>query len=361
VSETRPTKSLRAHPEAGRMPPMPVAERRSFEADVAENGIHVPLDITRDGVIVDGHLRHGVALSLDLPEVPVRVVEPADEVEYMYRVNLQRLHLTTGQRALMVIERDEFRAAQAAGAARKRANLRHSGVDVATLPHRGRSRALAADQAGVGERTIQKVITVREHGTPDQVEMLRRGITSPETAAREIGRIRRHAEIGEAGPLPAGSFNVIYADPPWPLGSSVEQHYPTMPTAEIAALRVPAAESAALFLWEVTTLRNDATAVIEQWGFTHKAEYVWVKPSIGTGNYVRNRHEKLLIATRGDFSIPLERFDSVVEAPRGRHSEKPKIFYELIEQMYPTATKLELFARGKTRTGWTAWGNEVKP
>jgi N6-adenosine-specific RNA methylase IME4 len=52
--------------------------------------------------------------------------------------------------------------------------------------------------------------------------------------------------------------------------------------------------------------------------------------------------------------------DSVVEAPRGRHSEKPKVFYELIERMYPHATRLELFARGKQRPGWTFWGNEVE-
>ena len=84
-----------------------------------------------------------------------------------------------------------------------------------------------------------------------------------------------------------------------------------------------------------------------------------MKPSSGTGNYVLNRHEKLLIATRGDFPTPLQRFDSVVDAQRGRHSEKPKIFYELIERMYPNATRLELFARGKARPGWTFWGNEV--
>jgi N6-adenosine-specific RNA methylase IME4 len=34
--------------------------------------------------------------------------------------------------------------------------------------------------------------------------------------------------------------------------------------------------------------------------------------------------------------------------------------YELLEQMYPRAHKLELFARGTPRSGWTAWGNEVE-
>jgi N6-adenosine-specific RNA methylase IME4 len=52
------------------------------------------------------------------------------------------------------------------------------------------------------------------------------------------------------------------------------------------------------------------------------------------------------------------KFYSVVEAPRRRHSEKPDVFYELIERMYPHASKLELFHRGPPRPGWAAWGDE---
>jgi N6-adenosine-specific RNA methylase IME4 len=46
-------------------------------------------------------------------------------------------------------------------------------------------------------------------------------------------------------------------------------------------------------------------------------------------------------------------------APRpGRHSEKPVVFYETIERMYPGLPRIELFARA-VRPGSTAWGNEV--
>ena len=51
----------------------------------------------------------------------------------------------------------------------------------------------------------------------------------------------------------------------------------------------------------------------------------------------------------------------MIEAPCGRHSAKPDVVYELIEQSYPLASKLELFARGSARAGWQAWGNEVTP
>jgi len=67
------------------------------------------------------------------------------------------------------------------------------------------------------------------------------------------------------------------------------------------------------------------------------------------------------VGTRGDIRTPREedRPDSVIEAPRGRHSEMPEEAYVRIERAYPHLTKCELFARGTARPGWTAWGNEV--
>jgi N6-adenosine-specific RNA methylase IME4 len=49
----------------------------------------------------------------------------------------------------------------------------------------------------------------------------------------------------------------------------------------------------------------------------------------------------------------------VVYAERIEHSKKPDVFYDIIERMYPGRTRIEMFARGKPRPGWTAWGNEV--
>lgn len=43
--------------------------------------------------------------------------------------------------------------------------------------------------------------------------------------------------------------------------------------------------------------------------------------------------------------------------PRGKHSEKPEAFFDVVEQVSP-GPYLELFAR-RRRLGWSAWGNEV--
>ncbi len=236
---------------------------------------------------------------------------------------------------------------------------------MAALPPRGKTRELAASLAGVSARTIQNAQTVRSYD-PALFERLKAGEIAADLAARRVLRARRDAELRDAGPLPDGTYELVYADPPWQLGSpdganAPERHYPTMALEEICALRVPAAECCLLLLWSVNGLLQQALAVIEAWGFTYKTNLVWVKPSIGLGRWVRNRHELLLLATRGTPALPEPAFpDSVIEAPRGRHSEKPTCLYELIEQTWPQLSKLELFAR-QTKPGWAAWGNELEP
>jgi N6-adenosine-specific RNA methylase IME4 len=79
------------------------------------------------------------------------------------------------------------------------------------------------------------------------------------------------------------------------------------------------------------------------------------------GYYFRQRHELLLIGKRGrglSMPEPTDRPDSVIEAERGKHSEKPALVYEHLERMFPIATKVELFARTR-RDGWAAWGNQA--
>jgi len=176
--------------------------------------------------------------------------------------------------------------------------------------------------------------------------------------------------VGNA-PLPIGStaarYPVIYADPPWRYefvqteSRAIENHYPTMALDEICGLAVGelATPDAILFLWATSPKLHEALAVVSAWGFTYRSSAVWVKDQIGMGYYFRHRHELLLVATRGSFPAPApaDRHDSVIEAPRGKHSEKPEVFAEVIERMYPKLPKVELFCRSP-REGWSVWGNQ---
>jgi N6-adenosine-specific RNA methylase IME4 len=95
-------------------------------------------------------------------------------------------------------------------------------------------------------------------------------------------------------------------------------------------------------------------------GFTYKSAWFWKKDHEGTGHWSQNTVEILLIGTRGDVPAPTpgEQPDQMIEAPRGRHSEKPAVFYEIIERLFPNTPKLEMFARS-ARPGWDVWGAEA--
>jgi len=174
----------------------------------------------------------------------------------------------------------------------------------------------------------------------------------------------------QATEFPPGRYPLILADPPWryenpPMGGgnrAIENHYPTMSLDEICALPVGmhAADDALLYLWAPAPKLAECLAVIEAWGFTYRTNIVWIKDKIGMGYHARSQHELLLIAKRGELAPPLpkDRESSVVFADRGRHSEKPAAFYELIERWYPSLPKLELFARIE-RDGWTPFGNQI--
>ncbi len=183
-------------------------------------------------------------------------------------------------------------------------------------------------------------------------------------------KIERIAQFSEPPPLEniGKQYAIILADPPWRYDFSIdnsdtiESHYPTMALEDICNLAVPkiAANDCILFLWATNPKLEQAFQVINSWGFTYKTNSVWVKDWIGPGYYFRQRHELLLLATKGEPPTPLpeKRVDSVQEYPKAGHSEKPLCYYDIIESWYPDASKYELFRR-KARPGWDGWGNEI--
>jgi N6-adenosine-specific RNA methylase IME4/ParB-like chromosome segregation protein Spo0J len=355
--------SLRVHPDADRVPPMSGRTFAAFCDDIAERGLLVPLDVTSGGFVIDGRQRLRAALQLGLSVVPVRRVDPPDAVDYMLRAALARRDLTPSQRATLVVELDAWHRLAQDAERRRLANLRDA--EVATLPPRGKSRDVAAVWAGVSPRTVQDALTVRRHDAA-MFERVKAGELQVSAAARQVRRKLRDTNLPPAPALPSGPFDLIYADPPWQLGSpdspyAPEQHYPTLPIDAIALMSPPTARDAVLFLWAVSSMLSEALQVMQGWGFECKTTIVWIKPAIGLGIWVRNQHELLLVGRKGSQPPPEpeDRCSSVLAARRGRHSEKPKQFYELIERMYPATRKLEMFARHK-RPGWTSWGNEAE-
>lgn len=199
-----------------------------------------------------------------------------------------------------------------------------------------------------------------DHGTSQADKRKRR-------AAREQDLAQKTVAASEA--LGIKQYGVIYADPPWHfkpysditgMDRAADNHYPTMTLGQIKALPVPAADDAVLFLWATVPMLPQALEVMDAWGFTYKSHFAWVKDRSGTGYWNRNKHELLLIGTRGNIPAPApgEQYESVIEAKLQEHSRKPFHFREIIEETFPSLPRIELFAREQF-DGWDAWGNEA--
>jgi len=147
------------------------------------------------------------------------------------------------------------------------------------------------------------------------------------------------------------------------LDRAADNHYPTSAIEEIAARDVVsiAADDCVLFLWSPANRVADAIDVMRGWGFAYVSQIVWGKTRAGTGYWVRDKHEVLLIGRRGKPPAPAPgtQCESLIVAPQGEHSAKPEIFLEIIERYFPNLPKIELNRRGASRPGWAAWGNEA--
>lgn len=184
--------------------------------------------------------------------------------------------------------------------------------------------------------------------------------------AGKAARTSAQSQQKRAGKL----YAVIYADPPWRfepysretgMSRAADNHYPTLSTDDIAAIPIPAVKDSILFLWATPAMKQDAAHVLAAWGFTYKTTYYWHKPGRGHGYWsCEDQVEELLVGTRGRVPAPVPGMQppQMQSYPRGQHSAKPAEFRAMIEQLYPTAPKIELFARGMPAPGWDAWGED---
>jgi len=195
-------------------------------------------------------------------------------------------------------------------------------------------------------------------------------VVTPNAVVSLVRNKKRKIRVEETEqPSLDGIYRVIYADPPWQYNADfmdkyghAKSHYSTMSIEELCALPVAdvRADDCVLFMWTTSPKLEQAFQVIKAWGFNYKTSFVWDKVKHNFGYYNSVRHEFLLIAGHGSSTPDVkELHDSVISIERsGKHSEKPEYFRELIDKLYTTGNKVELFARKKV-DGWDTWGAEV--
>lgn len=250
----------------------------------------------------------------------------------------------------------------------RRTPMRATLKDQVGSKERGRRlKALAA----IDRSKVEKIVT-ELHGSGKDASVSAVLKFTHDSTKKQRRTEREQTLAKKITALPNKRYGVLYVDPPWQLDTysretgldrAVDNHYPTMKLDDIKQMEMPAAADCVLFMWATIPMLHNAFEVMEEWGFKYKSHMCWAKEGkSGTGHWVREKHELLLIGTRGDIPAPApgEQYASLTVAPRGLPSEKPFFFREIIEEMFPNLPRIELFAR-KRFAGWDAWGNEIEP
>ena len=171
-------------------------------------------------------------------------------------------------------------------------------------------------------------------------------------------------------------FEILYVDPPWDYKGQTQHggqgvtdtggatsHYPTMTLEELKLLDVQAvtADNALLFMWTSSPHLDQAIELIKAWGFSWATVgFVWDKVKVNPGFYTMSQCELCLIGKRGKIPTPrgARNVRQFLSEERTTHSTKPEEIRRRIEEMFPTQSKLEMFARRKS-PNWDIWGNEL--
>jgi N6-adenosine-specific RNA methylase IME4 len=162
----------------------------------------------------------------------------------------------------------------------------------------------------------------------------------------------------------------VVADPPWTpaLGATwntrftdkarPQKHYETLSLDEIEGISPVTEAQAHLWLWVLNQHVDWGYQVARAWGFEPQQMVTWRKPGLGAGRFQCNS-ESVLVCRKGSrHGNPFQMTGGTCfDWPKGRHSEKPDAFYDLVERVSP-GPYLEMFAR-RLRLGWQSHGDQL--
>ena len=162
---------------------------------------------------------------------------------------------------------------------------------------------------------------------------------------------------------PKKLYKTIMADPPWDVqqkgARGATNHYDLMTLEQIKAMPVAdlMEENGHIWLWVTAATLEYGYEILREWQAVPKSIFVWIKPRLGLGVYLRNCAEMMLLGVKGKASVLYKGQPNWGFFPVQDHSHKPEEQYAIIERVSP-GPYLELFAR-RRQPGWDAWGNEI--
>lgn len=176
-----------------------------------------------------------------------------------------------------------------------------------------------------------------------------------------------------------GLFDAVTLDPPWSAdsgggGKGANSKYELIPDNRLIETIVGADiwQPAPAFwcgIWVTVGSLPMGLRLLDGLGCRYVTSWYWIKTNaqgqlpIGIGQYARHGQvEQVLIGKRGQIGKREDAPKNLragFEAPVGKHSEKPSVFYENFAAVFGTVgRRVALFER-KERPGFAVWGNEA--
>lgn len=177
--------------------------------------------------------------------------------------------------------------------------------------------------------------------------------------------------------LPKKKFSIIYADPPWHYKGQTQHngrggkttggaasHYGTVKLSDLKKLDIQsiAEDDCLLFMWSSSPHLDQAIELMKTWGFQWATiGFIWHKDKTNPGYYTLSECEICLIGKRGKIPRPRgsRKERQFLRERRRKHSMKPDEVRDRITRMFPTQSKIELFATKRVET-WDVWGEQVR-
>lgn len=386
---------------AALIPPLSAEERQQLEENVVEHGgARDPLVVwSAKGklTLLDGHNRYEICtrLGLRFDVHEMRFSSRDEAADWMDRNQLGRrnLHpdaftLLLGRRYNRAKKRPEEAGAMKGKAVDKKSTAsklaEEHGVDEKTVRRAGKF-AESVEKAKKLDPTIEAKVTSGKappraavvkaaallETAPEQAKQILQGGKTMAAVIREEKRAAvvaklEDAETRQAKEL-AGEYDVIVIDPPWPMEkierdvrpNQSEFDYPTMGEPELAGMKMPAADDCHMWLWTTHRFLPMAMRLLDAWGFKYVCTFVWHKPGgfqpIGLPQY---NCEFAVYARRGTPQfIDTKAFPVCFDAPRGKHSEKPEAFYDVVRRV-TAGRRIDIFNRREI-DGFDVWGKEA--
>jgi len=369
---------MKFHPEASMFPLLKGKDFNDLCASINKYGLQEPIWIY-ENQILDGRNRSLACQRLKI-KPKYREWEPDKDVttpeDFVIWINLDRRHLTDGQRAMAAAMYAESHSKKKAGPGRgKKKKEKQSvprGQTVSKKTVATPAQTEAAEKFKTTPTAVRKAGEVLRKDKKKAKEVLD-GEKSPAKAAREI-QLEENKKLAANAPPPpktadGNKFQCIVIDPPWDHSevgdSGMGEDFRGMPSysrmgiEDIAKLPIKelADTNCHLYLWTTNRMLQLSFDLLDGWGFRYITLLTWCKPQIGLGNYYRNNTEHILFGVKGRLPLLMNNVGTWFEAKRMAHSEKPQEFYKMVEQCSP-GPRVDMFAR-KERDNWTTWGAEV--